>query len=230
MAVENGGESANMISSFKLSGTGGRLVPFFKSVLLYFTVTGGLSAPAGLAALKCLPVLCLAAFLVYPRARDSRYCRRLLAGLLCSAVGDACLEWPGGLAVGMLAFAMAHGWFMAAFGWKPIRPVLGAAILALSAVALGVLQAPHSLIGTLLPVYTLALGAMGWRAMARGCRCRPCWAGRVGAALFMLSDFILAYDMFNAPLPYRKLLVMSTYYSAQLGISLTVLSPQCCGV
>jgi uncharacterized membrane protein YhhN len=36
----------------------------------------------------------------------------------------------------------------------------------------------------------------------------------IGAALFMLSDTVLAYDRFRAPLPQSALLILATYYLA----------------
>jgi uncharacterized membrane protein YhhN len=45
----------------------------------------------------------------------------------------------------------------------------------------------------------------------------------VGAILFLISDSLLAVNKFKSPLPYRNLLVWSTYYLGQFGIALGVL-------
>lgn len=55
-------------------GPGGRLVPFFKSVFVYFLATGGGDVPSLAAvAFKCAPVLSLALFVLLHRGlRDQR--------------------------------------------------------------------------------------------------------------------------------------------------------------
>ena len=42
--------------------------------------------------------------------------------------------------------------------------------------------------------------------------------------LFVISDSVLSYDMFVAELPYSHSIIMLTYYSAQLGITLSVVN------
>lgn len=45
----------------------------------------------------------------------------------------------------------------------------------------------------------------------------------IGAALFIVSDSLIAFDKFFVPLTYRTPLIMITYYLAQLGITLSIL-------
>ena len=44
----------------------------------------------------------------------------------------------------------------------------------------------------------------------------------VGAIFFLLSDNILAADMFIKPIPAAAISIMITYYLAQLGFALSV--------
>ncbi len=44
----------------------------------------------------------------------------------------------------------------------------------------------------------------------------------VGALLFMLSDATLALNKFRAPIPQHDLIIMTTYYGAQLLIAWSV--------
>ena len=48
----------------------------------------------------------------------------------------------------------------------------------------------------------------------------------MGAVFFVTSDFIICYDKFIGPLPYSQPLIMSTYYAAQMGITLSVVDSQ----
>lgn len=70
------------------------LSPFLLTCAVYFLLWIPQDQPSWISALvKCLPVLCLVAFL--QAARSARGYRALLqAALLCSAAGDACLLWP----------------------------------------------------------------------------------------------------------------------------------------
>lgn len=122
---------------------GPKLVPFFKTVALYFAVAVG-RPPSWLPCLlKCLPVAFLGVFVVLHgislgQERHS-YSRRVLLGLCLSCVGDALLVWPWGFLPGMAAFALAHACYTAAFGLQPLRPWAGAACATLAAAAAALL-------------------------------------------------------------------------------------------
>ncbi|RVE44997.1 hypothetical protein evm_010361 [Chilo suppressalis] len=79
--------------------------------------------------------------------------------------------------------------------------------------------APPQLAGAV-PAYAALLAAMAWRGLARGGYSAP------GAMLFLLSDAVLAHALFDGPVPYERVLVMSTYYLGQLGIALSVLDEE----
>lgn len=75
-----------------------------------------------------------------------------------------------------------------------------------------------------LPIYTLLLLTMAWRSVARIEKARVlqilCGLGGIS---FVISDTLIAFSMFYGHIPYSKILIMSTYYFAQFGISLSVL-------
>lgn len=73
------------------------------------------------------------------------------------------------------------------------------------------------------PVYATLLLTMAWRATARVERNLPKVFGSLGAFLFVISDSFIAFDIFYTPIKYSKLIIISTYYLAQVGITLTVL-------
>lgn len=119
---------------------------------------------------------------------------------------------------GMAAFSAAHLLYLVAFGLSPLRPGL----LLLTAPVLVVfcsLLLLHVEQDMLPPVvgYALVLSAMLWRGLARG------GGAGWGAALFTLSDGVLAWDIFVQSVSNARLLTMATYYAAQALIALSAL-------
>lgn len=83
--------------SFQVKSEGPKLVPFFKATCVYFVLWLPTSSPSWFSALiKCLPIFCLWVFLLahgfsFLGAHSSA--RKILAGLIFSALGDAFLIW-----------------------------------------------------------------------------------------------------------------------------------------
>jgi uncharacterized membrane protein YhhN len=71
--------------------------------------------------------------------------------------------------------------------------------------------------------YVLAICTMLWRAAARVGREGPArpgeWAALGGAVLFALSDSLIAFDRFHAPIPSVEVRIMLLYWAGQLGIA-----------
>ncbi|KAL2762762.1 lysoplasmalogenase isoform 2, partial [Daubentonia madagascariensis] len=194
------------------------LSPFILTCCIYFLLWIPEDRPSWVSALvKCLPVLCLAAFLwAVPSGRV--YTWLLQGALVCSAVGDACLIWPEAFLHGMAAFAVAHLLYSWAFGLSPLQPGLLLLIILASVPYLSLLLL-YLEPGMVLPMaaYGLVLTIMLWRSLAQG------GSAGGGAVLFAFSDSVLAWDTFVQPLPHARLLTMSTYYAAQLLITLSAL-------
>ncbi|XP_045148740.1 lysoplasmalogenase isoform X3 [Echinops telfairi] len=194
------------------------LTPFLLTCPAYFLFWIPEDPPSLLGALvKCLPVLSLAAGLQALTPPGST-ATLLKWGLLCSAVGDACLIWPDAFLHGMVAFAAAHLFYLVAFGFSPLRPGLLLPIALVSGLYLCFLLL-HLPPDMTLPVaaYSLMLAAVLWRGLARG------GSAGLGALLFTLSDAVLAWGTFVWPLPHARLMIMTTYYAAQALIALSVL-------
>ncbi len=144
----------------------------------------------------------------------------LFIGLALSWVGDVALDRS--LAVGLAFFLAAHLAYIATFqlAFPHRRPSRWALLAIPWFLALLVLVGPL-LGGMFVPVvlYSAILGLMA------------VWASRgtplttVGALLFVASDTILAFRTFTPRLPHNnwRLLVMPTYLTAQLLMSLGVL-------
>ncbi|XP_036162614.1 lysoplasmalogenase isoform X2 [Myotis myotis] len=203
----------------------GSLSPFLLTCTAYFFLWIPEDPPSRVGALvKCLPVLCLVGLLRANPGSSSGsgsgssggYSLRLQVALLFSALGDVFLIWPENFLYGVLAFGMAQLLYSWAFGFSPLRPGLLVPIVLYSLPFSGLLllHLPPDLV---LPVsaYGLALSTMLWQGLARG------GSTRWGALLFAASDSLLSWHTFIQPLAHGRLLIMATYYAAQLLITLS---------
>lgn len=189
-----------------------------------------LAPPAGPMALlvKALPVAAMAA-VVAPVAARHPLARWVAVGLGLSAVADVVigLDVSWAFVGGLGTFLVAHLAYLAGFLAIDRRPRWGA----LLPFGLWIVAA----FGTLLPhlddllapvaVYMLVIGAMMWRAAARldAAADRWVWLGAAGAVSFGLSDTVLAFDRFYAPLPAAGTLIMVTYWLGQAGLAATAI-------
>lgn len=176
-------------------------------------------------ATKALPVLCLAAWLApFPDADH----RRIAMALAFSAVGDLLLEFqPPFFVPGLVAFLGAQVVYIVAFTARDRRPQwLRAVPAALFGAASFLWLAPH--LGALrgaVAAYMVAICLMLWRAWAsvggRHPRRLAVFAA-LGATAFALSDLLVAYNRFIAPVLALKALLMLLYWAAQWLIAASV--------
>ena len=166
---------------------------------------------------------------------SAHYRRRILAGMVFSLIGDVFLmlsaRW---FVAGLLGFLLAHLCFIAAFvADKPLRarPLPWLLCLGYGALAVWLLwpQLPPPL-RVAVPAYIAVLASMGgqavgraqWLQAARDPRTASARLAAIGALAFMLSDSLLAWNRFMAPLPCSALWVLATYYVALWLIGLSV--------
>lgn len=158
---------------------------------------------------------------------SSRYRRWIVIGITFSLIGDVLLMLPSNLFLpGLVAFLCGHLCFITAFlddSRPAVRPLAFLACLLVGGVNLWLLW--PSIPAALHPavaVYGLVLSAMGGQAIARGwfhtatgsALARPARRAALGAALFMLSDSLLAWNRFHGALPWSTLWVLGSYYAA----------------
>lgn len=177
------------------------------------------------ALLKCTPIVLLAK---HTLTNDSRL---LAVGLLLSAVGDIVLELEGRsgseleFIIGLVAFLCAHIAYVVAFSKhnNPHQPQVAVGVIAGAAFLLARLLPHVSASGQgemVLPVcvYCTALAIMAYSAIKSGST-----LAAFGSLVFVSSDFTLAWNKFcPAPVTWwwqPKLIVMGTYYAAQLLIA-----------
>ncbi|MEN6310553.1 MAG: lysoplasmalogenase [Acidobacteriota bacterium] len=152
----------------------------------------------------------------------------ILAGLLCSLAGDVALLFPEkGFAAGLACFLAAHVFYILAFRPAPGHPasmgvllpfiILGLLMFKILAPSLGRLKFPVF-------VYTAAITVMAWLAAGRYVEyggTRPLLAF-AGAVLLLLSDSALAYNRFAKKIPAAQVIILGTYFPAQLLIALSI--------
>uniref|UniRef100_UPI00398F018B lysoplasmalogenase TMEM86A-like n=1 Tax=Pristiophorus japonicus TaxID=55135 RepID=UPI00398F018B len=210
------------------------LVPFLSAFCAYFVLWLPTADPSPFSALvKCLPVLCLGFFVLvqaFSLGALRPYSRKVLLGLVFSALGDVFLTWGdrGYFIHGMVMFGITHLVYTSAFGLRPLKPWIALSLLVLGTLFYaGVYSYLAGPMVYAMAGYTLVLLAMSWRAMARASCPGYIWSwGRgcvlAGAAIFIVSDLLLAIDRFCLPLPHARYVVMATYYIAQMLITLSV--------
>ncbi|WP_158269289.1 lysoplasmalogenase [Saccharospirillum sp. MSK14-1] len=139
----------------------------------------------------------------------------LTGALAISAVGDVLLAFDL-FELGLAAFLVAQLCYAALFArqfeWRADR-LAPALMLLLWCAALLLLIVP--VLGNLkLPVfaYLLAIVCMGLSALFNR---QSLWPGVAGAACFIVSDSLIALEMFTVALPAHGWAIMVTYYLAQ---------------
>ena len=166
---------------------------------------------------KPWPVLALAAA-VWSRAGTDR---RIVWGLLAGAVGDVCLALPHAFLPGMIAFAIGHGLYVAAFlRWnRTPAPVLLAPVAVYAGTGLWLMLPGAGALALPLTIYVLVIAAMIWRAAAcaLASRANPLvrWGPLAGALLFGFSDTLIGIHRFAQPLPGAAFAIVLTYWAAQ---------------
>jgi uncharacterized membrane protein YhhN len=77
------------------------------------------------------------------------------------------------------------------------------------------------------PFYSILLLTMMWRALSRiqSNNLIKVICG-IGSVFFVASDGIIAFNMFYTPIKYSRIIIMSTYYIAQLCITVSILDHQ----
>ncbi|CAF0760659.1 unnamed protein product [Rotaria sordida] len=219
-----------------LKCNGPKLVPFFKTVAIFFILfpkSKYKTADMFYLTFKCLPICSLILFILLNginlRGFEYSYSRRILTGLAFSLLGDALLVYDHAFFIhGVLAFGISHILYASAYGMRPLRvfmlPFMVLPVIVIYLMLSGVLYRPLSYV--IYPYIGLTM-FMIWRAMARMKIDNNEWTWTrfysfLGGILFATSDALLALDRFVTPLVHSQLLVMATYYAAQLLIALSV--------
>ena len=131
----------------------------------------------------------------------------------------------------MIAFGIAHMAYIHAFGiCRPYRWLKGIPFIGILLWTMYLFY--PGLQGILLPavfVYVWLICSMGWRAFAQVDILENVWSwtslcGCIGAVLFMMSDLLIGINKFVQPVPAARILIMTTYYSAQVFIAVSAVN------
>ncbi|XP_013409629.1 lysoplasmalogenase-like protein TMEM86A [Lingula anatina] len=217
-----------------LKSVGPKLVPFFKTLAIYFVLFGDEASYGSIfyAIIKCLPVISLIVFVLLHGMNLSEYyaySRRILAGLIFSCLGDIFLVWKHYcFEHGLAMFAVAQLLYASAFGMRPLNPWAGLVISFLGSIVYTILSPGLTgIMNILVPMYLILILFMAWRAVARVQLFDDLWTwtklcGCAGSIAFLISDLTIALDKFVMPIPFGHTIIMTTYYAAQFGIALSV--------
>ncbi len=161
-------------------------------------------------------------------ALNPLYQTAIVAGLLFALAGDVFLMLPfDRFVAGLASFLGAHVCYIIAFsartgfkfaGWIALPFVLcGVLMLMVLWPRLDTLRVPVA-------VYTTVIVVMAWQATAQWTVTwqTPALLAAIGATLFLVSDAVLAYNRFRRPFQTAPVVVLSTYYVAQLLIAWSV--------
>ncbi|TCM97050.1 putative membrane protein YhhN [Paenibacillus sp. BK033] len=170
---------------------------------------------------KAIPMLLIIGYAYLQPARNGkRFQRIVLTGLVFCVIGDVTL---GNFIVGLSAFLIGHLFYLSGFfgRWRfSFRRLVTVVPIGAYAVYMGYelmdALAKSGDDGLKLPVlvYVTAISLMGWSAIMSG----NAWAV-AGALLFMASDSILAWNKFVSDVAGSDILIMTTYYAAQISIA-----------
>jgi alkenylglycerophosphocholine/alkenylglycerophosphoethanolamine hydrolase len=147
--------------------------------------------------------------------------RRIAWGLAAGAVGDVCLALPHAFLPGMIAFAIGHGLYVAAFlKWnRAPAPLLLAPVILFAGTGLWLMLPGAGALTVPLAIYVLVIAAMIWRAaacaLAPGASLLRRWGPLAGALLFGFSDMLIGIHRFYQPMPGAAFAIILSYWAAQ---------------
>jgi uncharacterized membrane protein YhhN len=157
------------------------------------------------------------------------YTRAILLGLLLSLVGDIWLVLPGDRFIqGLGSFLLAHICYAFAFRAGASSPGFIWVAIALAAIGSVVLaylwNGLSSALKGAVSAYVLAILLMAALAVGRALSVPSAGSlsAAAGALLFVVSDATLAIDRFRKPFHLVHIVVLGTYFAAQLLIAASV--------
>ncbi|KAM3183658.1 hypothetical protein ACTXT7_009909 [Hymenolepis weldensis] len=203
-------------------------VPFIFSSLLYLKYF--IESPSMLekSVFKCAPIVWLATFIGIIRsyAVSKSYTTFISIGLLFCSIGDIFLVYDieEFFISGLVAFAIGHGFYIIAYGFKPLRlPLFLPLIVAFLIMNYHFASVLRGSLVYAIPAYSFILSTMIWRAVSLAVE-NSSYSLALGCILFGVSDALLGINVFLKPLERLRYSVMSTYYLGQLCIAISTLS------
>ena len=172
---------------------------------------------------KLIPMVLIIILAITSKASNiKKYFLLITTGLIICAIGDYTIQW---FIIGLSFFLVGHLFYISAFlstnEQKPPKSVLAVLILfgviMAAIIAGGLFKDGDVVMGIAIIAYISVILTMGWTAW----RTKSKFA-IIGATLFIISDTILALNKFTVDVPYSGVLIMSTYYGAQILLALSI--------
>lgn len=176
---------------------------------------------------KATPVMLMATMAYSNASSTDSYALFIAIGLLVSAIGDLFLMHPKDKFLsGLTCFLLAHLLYSYAFFgqaddhftcWLPmVLAAIGITVYLLLLPTLSSMRVPVA-------VYTVAILIMAWGAIEVWLDVQNPFAAcaALGASIFIVSDVVLAIDRFRSSSAFSRHVIMITYYSAQLLLTLS---------
>jgi uncharacterized membrane protein YhhN len=156
----------------------------------------------------------------------SSYGIAVVAGLVCSLVGDVFLINPARLVKAGISFFIAHLCYISAFASTgqarpPLAPlvlllIVGVLLLGWFWSGLGHLKIPVTLYGLAL-VTMVWLACSAWLVQSGSAQAMAA----TGSLLFLISDALIAVKRVKRGFAFAELLILATYFTAQWLIALS---------
>lgn len=173
---------------------------------------------------KVIPMILIIVYARINRPSNSNKTYTLiLIGLLFSTIGDATLRW---FVIGLTAFLIGHLFYIAAFrrlASFSIKKSVSLVLLIPYGLWIG-MELVRSLTSQneallIAPViaYIIVILLMSFMAISTGN-----FYAIIGSLLFVISDSILAWNMFIQSVSFADISIMTTYYGAQFFIALAI--------
>jgi len=165
------------------------------------------------------------------RRAPGRFEILLMGGLAFSLAGDCFLMFPGFFIPGLVAFLVAHLFYIALFRrgvpWFPSRRALIVTLGLGAAMYAFLFNGLNPVLRIAVAAYVIVIALMAAQAIGRATvlRDKASLGVAFGAGFFMLSDSLLATNKFAFPLPMAQFWVLATYYAAQLLIACNAKAP-----
>jgi len=208
------------------------LLPYYGLVAVYWVVcqphVGNVQDNVLCAILKTCPIWFLAFSVSQKKSGKNSlsYKNHFILGLLLSSLGDVSLEFSGYFELGVAFFGMAQILYLLALKqlyrgqrWARLAWLLN--VLIYGVLFTGGMSNFHKV---LIGMYSILIHTMLFFSIAsyESYPSSLTALGAVGAFLFVLSDFVIAYRMYCSPVPYGDVIIMMTYYIAQVCLSSSV--------
>lgn len=156
------------------------------------------------------------------------YQTMIVVGLVFSLGGDIFLMLPSDRFIGgLVSFLIAHLFYVVAFVYPDgftISPIILAIYLVYGGIMVRLLWSHIADLRLPVVIYMAIILVMGWQALERWSllQTNSALLAAVGATLFVISDSALALDRFRSRFASARFLVLSTYFSAQWFLALSV--------